>query len=80
MSQNNAPSVQSGETKDDEQKAASSSCTTTTTVITSSSANDIKCIQMDIQRIRLVSDTLKVYSCARLIWVIRFGFTEIIFV
>lgn len=78
MSQNNAPSVQSGETKDDEQKAASSSCTTTT-VITSSSANDIKCIQMDIQRIRLVSDTLKVYSCARFIWVVRFGFTEILF-
>lgn len=70
MSQNNAPCVKSGETKgDDEQKAASSSCTTTTntTVTTSSSANDIKCIQMDIQRIRLVSDTLKVgyFACVR---------------
>lgn len=52
MSQNNAASAKTGETKDDEQKAAEP---------TSSTNNKTnKFLQLDTQKLKLVSDTVKV--------------------
>lgn len=51
MSQNNAPGAKTGETKKEENAAAAAAAFSST---------NSKNIQLDIQSIRLVSDTLKV--------------------